>query len=128
MGIYDREYYRRDGPSFLGSFIERGTICKWLIGINIVCFLLQTATTTHVRGGVEEPFTDALLLDVPKVLNGEVWRLLTCAFLHGGFMHILFNMLFLWWFGQQIEEDYGPREFLGFYENGLSGYTYLEEP
>ena len=30
MGIYDREYYRRDGPSFLGSFSDRGKVCKWL--------------------------------------------------------------------------------------------------
>ena len=44
-----------------------------------------------------------------------MWRLLTYAFLHGGIMHILFNMLFLWWFGHEMEEMYGTREFLIFY-------------
>ena len=30
MGIYDRDYYRRDGPSFLGTITERGRgICFW---------------------------------------------------------------------------------------------------
>ena len=41
MGIYDREYYRREGPSYLGSFMERGKVCKWLIIINVVCYGLQ---------------------------------------------------------------------------------------
>jgi membrane associated rhomboid family serine protease len=120
MGIYDRDYYRREGPSFLGSFVERGTICKWLIGINIVCFIVQMATRTPIpgmRGMWSEPFTEALWLEVPKVFEGQVWRLLTCAFLHSptDLLHIIFNMLILWWFGQQVEEDYGQREFLAFY-------------
>jgi membrane associated rhomboid family serine protease len=51
------------------------------------------------------------------VLQGQVWRLLTYAFLHDpqGFFHIFWNMLFLWWFGSDIEQIYGPREFLAFY-------------
>src|SRR5438094_821233 len=39
MGIYDRDYYRREGQSFLGSLTERGTVCKWLIGVNVICFM-----------------------------------------------------------------------------------------
>jgi membrane associated rhomboid family serine protease len=113
MGIYDREYYRRSGPSFLGAFAGRGTVCKWLIGANVAFFVAQLLT----NDGVHQPFTDALQLDVGKVLHGEVWRLLTYAFLHdpGDFFHILFNMLFLWWFGSDVEDLYGPREFLAFY-------------
>ena len=110
MGINDRDYVRRDGPSFLGAFVERGTICKWLIGANIVVYLIQ-----KVAG---EPFTDALQLDVEKVFfHGEAWRLLTHAFLHSPNdpLHIVFNMLFLWWFGADVEDLYGPKEFLAFY-------------
>jgi membrane associated rhomboid family serine protease len=125
MGIYDREYYRREGPSFLGSFAERGKVCKWLIGINIVVFFIQILT--QQREFVDELFpravvtagwfTESLWLDVDKVLHGQVWRLLTYAFLHDphGIMHIVFNMLFLWWFGSDVEDIYGPREFLAFY-------------
>ena len=114
MGINDRDYIRKDGPSFLGSLVERGTICKWLIGVNAVVFIIQLLT--RVNGS--DPFTDALLLNVDKVVfHGEVWRLLTYAFLHSpdDILHILFNMLLLWWFGCDMEDLYGPREFLIFY-------------
>jgi membrane associated rhomboid family serine protease len=116
MGIYDRDYVRREGPSFLGSFVERGHVCKWLIGINVAVFIVQVLTlpANPVDTGW---FTGAFELDVDRVLHGQVWRLLTYAFLHdpGTIWHILFNMLFLWWFGSDVEDLYGPREFLTFY-------------
>jgi membrane associated rhomboid family serine protease len=127
MGIYDREYYRREGPSILGSFSERGHICKWLIGINVIMFVLQLVVPQqqHVVVVDEQehalppssPFTDAFILDADKVLHGQIWRLLSYAFLHdpSSLMHLLFNMLFLWWFGSDVEDLYGPKEFLIFY-------------
>jgi membrane associated rhomboid family serine protease len=57
-------------------------------------------------------------LDTNKVVyGGQVWRLLTHAFCHSreAIWHILFNMLFLYWFGCTLESMYGPREFLLFY-------------
>jgi membrane associated rhomboid family serine protease len=58
-----------------------------------------------------------LELDSRKVLRGQVWRVVTYAFCHDrlGVWHILFNMLFLYWFGVTLESMYGPREFLLFY-------------
>jgi membrane associated rhomboid family serine protease len=115
MGIYDREYYRREGPGFLGSFSARGQVCKWLIGINVVCFIIQLIT---LRGGEElVPFTSLLWLNGEAVVHGQIWRLLTYAFIHapGMWEHIVFNMLFLWWFGSDVEDIYGPREFLAIY-------------
>jgi membrane associated rhomboid family serine protease len=124
MGIHDRDYYRHEGPSFLGSLVERGTVCKWLIGINIAVFLLQVLTRTPVDSEslhrfpqFSEPLTDWLCLDASKVLHGQVWRLLTAAFLHDthGIGHILFNMFALWVFGVTVEETRGKWEFLAFY-------------
>jgi len=111
MGIYDRDYVRREGYTFLGSFSERGRVCKWLIGINVAAFIVQALTRSSGA------FTAALDLDVAHVLHGQVWRLLTYAFLHdpNAILPIVFNMLFLWWLGNDIEELYGPREFLTFY-------------
>lgn len=44
-----------------------------------------------------------------------VWQIFTYMFLHGGFMHILFNMLALWMFGSELEEEWGLARFLKFY-------------
>lgn len=160
MGIYDREYYRREGPSFLGSFTDQGRVCKWLIAINVLLYVVQITTDERITpyldvrlgsytalsdeelvnryelmsGGLEDSehlppeVRESLrqarqeqvarlrqLYNSPGILQGQVWRLLTYAFLHGGILHILFNMLFLWWFGHEMEELYGPREFLTFY-------------
>src|SRR5262245_19545690 len=103
MGIYDRDYYRREGPSFLGGLTSRAPVCKWLIIINIVVFVVQLATIEHFPGtnlrSGDGPFTEALLLDPSLVIHGEVWRLLTHAFLHdsSGSMpwHIILNMFVL---------------------------------
>ena len=141
MGIYDRDYYRSDGSSFLGSFTEQGKACKWLIALNVLFFVGQLLTPpapSYPTFGLDEDgnpklnlnkdeaarfgdkygaVQEALQLTPPDVLRGQVWRLITYAFLHspGSFFHILFNMLFLWWFGHEIEEMYGTREFLTFY-------------
>jgi membrane associated rhomboid family serine protease len=140
MGIYDREYYRREGPSFISSLIDRGKVCKYLIAINVVIFVIQLVTVNHSvdpNTGSRTPFprsegivTNFLwlmpfssanhLFDVVQpfdVGQGAIWQLLTYSFLHdtGNFLHIVFNMLFLWWFGREIEDLYGPKEFLAYY-------------
>jgi len=120
MGIYDRDYYRREGPSYLGSFMERGKVCKWLIIINVVCYGLQVFSPALLDAAPghqqqRQPFTEIMELDAQAVCNGQIWRLLTHAFMHAGITHILFNMLFLWWFGTDVEDLYGPVEFLTFY-------------
>jgi membrane associated rhomboid family serine protease len=115
MGIYDREYYRRDGPRFLDAFGRTGQVCKWLLLINIGVFILQVLTM-H-RGAEGGPITDWFVLETNRVFSGEVWRLLTYAFLHDprNIWHIVFNMLFLWWLGSEVEGLYGQKEFLTFY-------------
>jgi membrane associated rhomboid family serine protease len=149
MGIYDREYYRRSGPSFLGSIATQGQVCKWLIGINVLLFVLQVISPPYQakppRDDDQEEFvghdprarqaadgdvvTHYLSLDVGGVLHGQVWRLVTYAFMHDthSLWHIVFNMLFLWWFGKEVEDLYGSREFLAFYlvSAVLSGLAFV---
>ncbi len=116
MGIYDRDYYRREGGGFLASFSTQGQVCKWLILSNVLLFILQLTTRTTASAAGAGWVTEALWLDVDAVAHGQVWRLLTYAFLHDfGWAHIVFNMLFLWWFGHEVETIYGPKEFLAFY-------------
>ncbi|GAA6136594.1 rhomboid family intramembrane serine protease [Arenicella sp. 4NH20-0111] len=45
----------------------------------------------------------------------EYWQLLSHVFLHGGFTHLLFNMMGLWFFGQVLERVWGKQRFLIFY-------------
>lgn len=45
----------------------------------------------------------------------EVWQLVTYGFLHGGLMHLLFNMLALYSFGSDIERLYGAKRFAIYY-------------
>ena len=63
-------------------------------------------------------FIDAyLVLYPPGSYRGDFWpwQLLTYGFLHGGLMHIAFNMFMLWMFGRELEMVYGPRRFLTYY-------------
>lgn len=51
-----------------------------------------------------------------EILRGDdLWTLLTSMFMHGGWMHIIGNMLFLWVFGDNIEHVLGHGKFLLFY-------------
>jgi membrane associated rhomboid family serine protease len=127
MGIYDRDYYRRDGPGFFGPLAGPGLVCKWLVLINVVVFILQIMTMTRPGQMLDDdvvhpgltwgPLSEALVLNYSSVLHGEVWRLVTYAFLHdpANLWHVVFNMLFLVWFGIDVENIYGTKEFLLFY-------------
>jgi membrane associated rhomboid family serine protease len=105
MGIYDREYYRREGPSFLGS---GSSACTWILVATVLCFLGQLLIPE---------ITAALLLVPAYVMEGQVWRLVSYAFLHdpSKLFHIVANMWVFWIFGHQIEPVYGKREFVAFY-------------
>jgi membrane associated rhomboid family serine protease len=145
MGIYDRDYYRREGPSVIDWLFPSGNVCKWLIGINFAVFVVQLMTRPadpslsdlldqdRIRALLDSQlsggwFTELFLLNPTDVMHGQVWRLLTYAFLHSpdDYTHIVFNMLFLWWFGSELEQLYGEREFLLFYLTSalLGGIAY----
>src|SRR5680860_269814 len=47
--------------------------------------------------------------------NFGIWQVVTHMFMHGGFMHILFNMYALWAFGSPIEQMLGKNKFVFFY-------------
>lgn len=117
MGIHDRDYYREDEGGFLANFSRSGQVTKSLIAITVVAFVIQLATQPGHRLPGAGPFTEWLQLVGDRVLQGEVWRLITCGFLHDTSdpLHIIFNMLILYFVGRELEERYGGREFLAFY-------------
>lgn len=117
MGIYSRDYIREDRPGFLRA---DGSVIPWLIGVNVVVFLLNQASQQEVNRW--------LALDLDRLWpRPELWRLVTYGFCHGSTGHIFYNMISLWVFGRFIEPIYGPREFLGFYLAGIlaAGLAFL---
>lgn len=54
------------------------------------------------------------------------WQVVTYAFLHGGLMHLAFNMFGLWMFGRDLEEVWGPRRFATFYFASVLGAAGLQ--
>ena len=55
-------------------------------------------------------------LNPQSVIFGlKLWQPFTYMFLHGGFWHIGMNMLMLWMFGSELENQWGRREFLRYY-------------
>lgn len=82
---------------------------KLLIGVNVLMFVL----TVIMRGA---GITDLLGLQPQATLEGlRIWQPFTYMFLHGGFFHILFNMLTLWMFGTELERMWGSRFFVKYY-------------
>ena len=83
-------------------------VVYWLIGINLLFFVLM-----HLLGF--DRLVVLMSMNPIMVTRGWVWTLATYMFVHGGFGHILFNMLGLYIFGTRVEEEWGSREFLIFY-------------
>jgi membrane associated rhomboid family serine protease len=77
-----------------------------LIGLNVIAFALQA-----FLGGA---FFHSLAL-WPIGSEFGPWQVLTYGFLHGGLMHLLFNMFGLYMFGSDIESVWGQRRYVTYY-------------
>jgi membrane associated rhomboid family serine protease len=80
-----------------------------LIGISAVAFVGQMGM------GIGQSAVRFGMMPSAIALGGEWFRLLTAAFLHGGVIHIAFNMYILWLIGQQLERVLGHSRFLALY-------------
>ena len=94
---------------------------KILIGINVAVFLLQFFLARAGQGGAADAITVTFGLLPRAVVHGRIYQLLTYGFLHAGFSHLFFNMLYLWMFGSMIERHFGSRQFWEFYLFGIFG-------
>lgn len=102
-----RRYPSRYTSSFSFGPGPVSSALKALIAANVALFFLQL---------VSPVVTDVLGLQPRAVVrSGWAWQLVTYMFLHGGVIHILFNMLALWMFGADLERTWGTRYFLKFY-------------
>lgn len=99
------------------SFRNGGTLVK-LIYINVAVFVIAWILDAFTEGIVEYfmlPADGMWLISQP-------WSLISYMFLHTEFMHILFNMLWLFWFGQMFVSFVGQKQLLNVYlVGGLAG-------
>ena len=92
-----------------------------LIAINIVVFVYELSLGTEINtlfrsaGVVPQEFTVRQDLPPAAPLGVYYTTLITSMFLHGGFLHIGSNMLFLWVFGDNVEDRLGHVKYLLFY-------------
>jgi membrane associated rhomboid family serine protease len=81
-----------------------------LIGINVTVYVLQLALGSGLSPQTDWIFENGVLFG-PLVAEGEWWRLLTSAFLHGNLLHLGMNMLVLWIIGPPLEEYFGHSKY-----------------
>jgi membrane associated rhomboid family serine protease len=91
-------------PSYRGPWSLTVVIMTSLV----VVFLLQCIDDAYLH----TPVQSWLALTGPGIRSGWLWQLLTFQFLHGGFFHLLGNMLGLWYLGRYLENILGRGRFL----------------
>ena len=85
-----------------------------LIVLNVVVFLLQLT--------LSERAAEMFIYEFGVVpMHFSLVTVFTAMFIHGGFAHLIGNMLFLWIFGDNVEDRLGHRRFLLFY--AICGFT-----
>ena len=87
---------------------SRPVVTIALIAVNVMVFLFEASLTPYSRNALIEYY--GLVPDQVRLSS-----ILTSMFLHGGWLHVLGNMWFLWIFGDNIEDLLGHAKFLVFY-------------
>ncbi|HEY9876580.1 MAG TPA: rhomboid family intramembrane serine protease, partial [Candidatus Obscuribacterales bacterium] len=108
---------RDDNPTQITPYVTYG-----LIAANIVVFLYELSLNSQLLNGffhnwavVPNELTASFNGAPTSQLVPEWLTLVTSQFLHGGFLHVAGNMLFLWIFGNNVEDRLGHVKYLIFY-------------
>lgn len=117
---------------FKNAFHRPNNAVVQLILINVIIFLFLLVIEVIFKLSQNEAIYSSVMSylmmpsDVGKFLT-QPWTLITYFFTHTGFFHILFNMLFLYWFGKLIQEFLGSDKVISLYVLGgiFGGLTYL---
>jgi len=85
---------------------------KWLMIVNGVVFLIQQTAGLFIPNAMEYIFG---ISHNGFINNFMIWQPFTYMFLHGGWMHIFFNLLGLWMFAGELEMVWGRTKFIRYY-------------
>lgn len=116
----------------MGNFISdlktrfnQGSISLQFIYINVGVFVVTTLVSVFLMLFNQDATSWLQYLELPAwipLFLSQPWTLVTYMFLHAGVLHLLFNMLWLYWFGQMFLSLYSARHFRGLYIlGGLCG-------
>ena len=93
-----------------------------LIGICVLVFLVELSSSSYRNGSffysfglIPSVFLGKLKLSHDLYVIPSYFTLITSMFVHGGFMHLIGNMLYMWIFADNIEDSIGKTKFLIFY-------------
>ena len=103
-----------------------------IILINIIVFvsmsMIEVFLTLSGLGSISSAILNKLMLPADlKTFILQPWSLITYFFLHMNFMHILWNMLFLYWFGKIVNDNIGNNAVISLYVLGgiIGGLFYM---
>lgn len=114
----------------LKESFRKGNIFIQLIYINVGIFVIGALVSVFLQlfklspAGIYDLF--ALPASLPRFMT-QPWSLLTYMFMHDGFLHILFNMLWLYWFGSLFLSFFSAKHLRGVYILGgiIGGLFYM---
>jgi rhomboid protease GluP len=112
---------------------DGGWQIQTIIAANVIYYLLSLVLSEH-DGFSANPLTflspdqrSLMLLGatgtVPVISFGRFWTLISASYLHGGLLHIFFNMMALRQIGPWVSAEFGPRRMFIIYTlSGVAGY------
>ncbi|MFA5992590.1 MAG: rhomboid family intramembrane serine protease [Candidatus Pacearchaeota archaeon] len=93
------------------SFFSKLSITTWLIIVNVIAFILVQIVLVW-----NKDLLQYLALTPAYVVHGKyLWTIVTSVFMHADIMHLLFNMISLFFIGKFVEKILGRKRFLSFY-------------
>ena len=104
MSYYNDNDYENSPFGFLNRI---PVVTRNIVLINIIMYI-----ATYIN---ENFMVQTFAMFFPKSPYFHYWQIITHMFMHGGFMHIFFNMYTLLIFGMVLERTIGPKKFLLFY-------------
>ncbi len=86
-----------------------------LVALNAAAFLYELSLGARLDGFLQQMAFNPASYNEPGRILGDGRSILVSMFLHGGWAHLLGNMLYLWIFGDNVEDRLGHLKYLAFY-------------
>src|SRR3954470_2233193 len=89
------------------------------VTLTIPMLVIATVVVVSVLAWIVKPLKRAFILNPYAIRHGQIHRMLTAGWLHADVTHLLFNMLTLYFFADQVVKALGPARFLLLYVSAV---------